>query len=207
MSLNSLEALAASPLPQFRIRAVGPVSLQFLDAGIHTFHDALLYVRRLPYARTTDASDLARVFGENRGTCSTKHTLLAALAAESGYDVRLMLGVYKMDGDNTPWVGPVLSEAGLEYLPEAHCYLKWEEQRYDFTMGASDPVYFEGVLLHEQELDPDGAPAAKKNIHKEFLKTWLGEQPAVTLSFDGLWAAREACMDALTAGASNRWSA
>lgn len=199
MSLNTLAALAASPLPQFRIRAVGPVSLQFLDAGIHTFHEALLYVRYLPYGRTTDNTDLARVFGENRGTCSTKHTLLATLAQESGYPLRLMLGVYRMKASNTPGVGPVLEAHGLDFLPEAHCYLMWEGSRYDFTVGAADPVHFEGELLEERELALEGAPVVKKEFHREFLKSWLAEQPDATLSPDGLWQAREACIEALAA--------
>jgi hypothetical protein len=58
-------------------------------------------VRSLPYGRNSDHSDWRLVLGEGRGTCSTKHALLADLARENRRHVALMLGIYEMDEDNT----------------------------------------------------------------------------------------------------------
>lgn len=47
--------------------------------------------------------------------------------------VRLMIGIYLMNEDNTPGVGKVLERYGLKEIPEAHCYLRFEGQYLDFT--------------------------------------------------------------------------
>ena len=191
----------ATALPQFPIQASGPVSLLFFTAGIHNFHDALQYVRTLPYGRTSDQADLPRVIGEGRGTCSNKHALLASLAEEQGFGgprgIQLMLGVYSMTGANTPGSGPILETAGLDYVPEAHCYLQWEGTRYDFTIATATPAHFENALLEEHIISPLEATTTKKEYHQEFLRQWLKTQPGVSLTFDELWAVREACIEAL----------
>ena len=52
---------------------------------------AVTYIRRLPYGRNTDRSDILRVLREGKGTCSTKHALLACLAQEQGIPLELTL--------------------------------------------------------------------------------------------------------------------
>jgi hypothetical protein len=42
------------------------------------------------------------VHTEGRGTCSTKHALLAELATEQRLPVALVLGIYLMNERNTP---------------------------------------------------------------------------------------------------------
>jgi hypothetical protein len=83
-------------------------------------------VRSLPYGRNSDHSDWRLVLGEGRGTCSTKHALLADLARENRRHVALVLGIYEMDEDNTQEIGTVLDRNGLPCVPEAHCYLAHE---------------------------------------------------------------------------------
>lgn len=188
-------------LPQFPIQAAGPASLQFLRTGIRNFHDALQYVRGLPYSRTTDQADLSRVIGEGRGTRSSKHALLALLAEESGFGgprgIQLVLGIYRMNGTNTPGSGPVLAAAGLKYVPEAHCYLQWEGAGHDFTIPTATPAHFESSLMEEHIISPLEATTTKKDYHQNFLRQWMKEQPGLKLSFDELWTVREACIEAL----------
>ena len=68
--------------------------------------------------------------GEGRGTCSTKHALLADLARENRRHVALVLGIYEMDEDNTQEIGTVLDRNGLPCVPEAHCYLVHEARAW-----------------------------------------------------------------------------
>ena len=42
-------------------------------------------------------------------------------------NIKLILGMYKMRTTNTPKIGTTLSEHQLDYMPEAHCYLKINE--------------------------------------------------------------------------------
>jgi hypothetical protein len=44
----------------------------------------------------------------------------------------------KMSEDNTPGVGTMLNAASLTSIPEAHCYLSIEGERFDFTGLSAD---------------------------------------------------------------------
>src|SRR5215813_13450772 len=104
----------------------GEVSAEFLIRVVADFQAAGRYLYQLPYGRNTNRADYRLVLVENRGTCSTKHALLAELAREQGLPVVLTLGIYEMHERNTPGVGVVLDRYGLLYIPEAHCYLRYD---------------------------------------------------------------------------------
>ena len=142
--------------------------------GISDYVEAARHVRSLPYGRNSDRSDWRLVLEEGRGTCSTKHALLAELARENGLPVSLMLGVYEMDGANTPGVGAVLEHHGLPFVPEAHCYLAHDGRRVDLTReGAGDgPEAF----LHEEEIEPSQIGAYKVGAHRGFVRRWAEDQ-------------------------------
>ena len=125
---NPLEQLTNRPFS-----AAAPFTLLFQAAGIHDFAAAARHVLTLPYGRIADRRNLRLVLKEGRGSCTTKHALLAELACEQGIEVDLTLGIYEMSERNTPGVGRVLSAYGLEYMPEAHCYLRHESGRIDVT--------------------------------------------------------------------------
>lgn len=183
-------------LPEFSLRDAGPFGRACLAAGAHTFRGAAALVARLPYGRP-DAGDPVAVLREQRGTCSSKHVLLARLSREHGrVDVELVLGVYLMNGNNTPGVGPVLARHGLASVPEAHCYLRYRGQRVDCTglaPGRTSPL---AALLGEEPVEPDALAARKAARHRAVIHEWAaarGRDPRA------VWAAREACIAALSA--------
>jgi hypothetical protein len=69
-------------LPPVAIQPVGPLSAEIIARGIPDFRAAGRYLQGLPYGRTVDRADFRAVLREGKGTCSTKHALLAALAQE-----------------------------------------------------------------------------------------------------------------------------
>ncbi|HEX5513078.1 MAG TPA: hypothetical protein VFY81_01675, partial [Gammaproteobacteria bacterium] len=102
--------------------------------GLVTFEALAEQVRAVPYGRPQKPDELLSVLTENRGTCSGKHRLLAAVAHECGRsEIELIVGIYAMSEDNTPGVGGVLQSAGVMSIPEAHCYLAAHGRRLDFT--------------------------------------------------------------------------
>src|SRR5215472_5557110 len=110
-----------------------PETSESNDLGVHrarvsSFRDAAHLVAALPYGRGSKRSDHLMVLFENKGTCSTKHGLLALLAQEQNLPIALYLGIYEMNGLNTPGVGPVLETNCLTAIPEAHSYLKYGSQ-------------------------------------------------------------------------------
>jgi hypothetical protein len=145
---------------------------------VRGYRDAARRVRSSPYGRTSDRSDWRLVLEEGCGTCSTKRALLAAL------------GVYEMDGDNTPGVGGVLAKHRLRSVPEAHCYLAHDGGRVDLTREGSDgPASF----MHEEEIEPGQIGAYEVKAHHEFVGRWSqgrGLDPA------RVWRAREECIAA-----------
>ncbi|MBI3233912.1 MAG: hypothetical protein HYZ42_07700 [Bacteroidetes bacterium] len=110
--------------PNFDITSSGQISHEFLNRGIVTFEQAANYIQLLPYRRNVDKKDISCVFRDYCGTCSTKHSLLKQLASENNFDgITLILGLFKMNGTNTPKVSKTLARYHLDYIPEAHNYL------------------------------------------------------------------------------------
>jgi hypothetical protein len=165
--------------------------------GLGTFHRVADRVLRLPYGRNSDRLAVAQVLEEGRGTCATKHALLAALAGEHGVEVPLMLGIYEMNGVNTPAVAAVLRKAGLRSLAEAHCYLTWGAARIDLTgVGRATDETF----LQEERIRPEQIGDYKVRRHREFLDQWRREQNLeARWTLDALWEVRERCIAALAA--------
>ena len=184
-------------LPDFDLDPARPLGAAFSAVGARRFREAARFVNALPYGRTADRADYRRVLPERRGTCSTKHALLAALAAECGAPVRLVLGVYLMDPANTPGVGPVLRAAGLGAVPEAHCYLAHGGARVDLTWPGR--IAAPPAVVQEEAIQPHQVGAFKVRRHRQYVEAWAGEQ-----GLDGgrVWSAREACIAALGASGS-----
>src|SRR6478609_6372821 len=131
------------PLIDFDIHASGIVSNECIQRNLHSFSAAATFIKGLPYGRNADKLNLTTVFADNCGTCSTKHALLKLLAEENGFDgLQLTMGLFKMNGSNTPEIAKRLLANGLEYIPEAHCYLKYNDKIMDFTSWNASPVDF-----------------------------------------------------------------
>ena len=147
-------------MPNFDLNFDAEVAREFLRRGLKDFHAALNYVWRLPYGRNSNRADFNLVLCERRGTCSTKHALLAALAGEQKQSLFLTLGIYEMNAENTMGVGAVLDVYGLKKLPEAHCYLTYQTKRIDVTRlpkegtTAVSQKMIEN-FLYEEQIEPE----------------------------------------------------
>jgi thiol-disulfide isomerase/thioredoxin len=184
--------------PDFIIQSKGRISKEFINRNILTFKQALLFVKQLDYGRNEDKNNLATVFTDNCGTCSTKHALLKKLSDENNFEeVKLLIGLFKMNKKNTPEISKTLLENKLEYIPEAHCYLKFEDQILDLTKINSDPADFLDDLIEEIEILPEQITDYKVNYHKNYLVTWLDNNKEINLSLNEIWKIREQCIQDL----------
>lgn len=182
----------------FPIRAGGPVSQGALELGFTHFAELAMHIRDTAYGRPSESADPLAILREEVGTCSGKHRLLAFVARDSGRpDVELVVGLYDMSDRNTPGVGRVLSSAGLDHLPEAHCYLRTGRRRHDFTglRGATESPF--ATLGDEHVVSPDALPKTKERIHREALDAWARDRGLDTAD---AWRIRERCIAALAAG-------
>ncbi|MFN2197435.1 MAG: hypothetical protein ACK2UW_15060 [Anaerolineales bacterium] len=121
--------------PNATIKAAGPVSNKFLSLGINGFIDACRYVHELPYGYNTDRDDLMILFKEKFGSCTTKHAVIATLAAELGLPIEKAVGIYVMTEEIVADTGTILDKYGLPYVPMVHCFLVYGEHRVDLTEG------------------------------------------------------------------------
>jgi hypothetical protein len=186
-------------LPNFKIQQNGEISLEFLKRNIYTFSEATKYINNLNYGRNENKDDLKTIFDDNCGTCSTKHSILKKLAEENNEnDIKLILGIFKMNASNTYEIKETLERNKLEYIPEAHNYLKYENTIYDFTKIGSKPSDFENDLLEEIEILPNQITIFKVEYHKKFLQNWLNKNNNIKLNLIELWKIREECIQNLT---------
>ncbi|MGQ7947187.1 hypothetical protein [Flavobacterium sp. WC2509] len=183
----------------FDIKSTGRISKEFLDRNILTFNQATLFVKELAYGRNADKNNLASVFSDNCGTCSTKHALLKRLADENNFEtVKLIVGLFRMNKNNTPEISATLLQNNLEFIPEAHCYLKFEGKILDLTKINSNPTDFLDDLIEEIEILPEQITDYKVNYHKNYLVTWLDNNKQINLSFNDIWKIREQCIQDLS---------
>lgn len=165
--------------------------------GITTWNEALHYSKQIPYGRNTNREDFSLVVKENKGTCSSKHAFLKEIANQNQIpNVDLVIGIYKMDENNTK-IGSILSENKLNYLPEAHCYLKILGETVDVT---SSHVAFEKIknaIVQEIIIEPYQVADYKVAVHKDYLKKWRLENE-IPFTFEELWSIRERCIEHLS---------
>ena len=98
-----------------------------------------------------------------------------------------------MTESNTKGIGNHLSKNGLEYIPEAHCYLKINGKRIDLTSTNSNASIFDN-LLNEIEITPIQVIDFKVDYHKKYVKSWCQNHGGL---FDEIWGIREQCIKEL----------
>jgi hypothetical protein len=122
-------------LPNSEIKSGNIISDTFLSLGIRSFLEACRYVHQLPYGYNSDRDDLMILFKEKMGTCSTKHAVIASLAAELGLPITRGVGIYPMTEAVVTGTDKILAEYSLPYVPMIHCFLEYESYRVDLTEG------------------------------------------------------------------------
>ncbi|WP_084292219.1 hypothetical protein [Pedobacter nyackensis] len=180
----------------FEIKYNGKVSKEFLNLGINDFKSACKFVSRLPYKRNKNKKDILCIFRDRAGTCSTKHSILRKLALENNQlEVKLILGIFKMDKEYAPKIENTLNENELDYIPEAHNYLRIGNEYLDFTRPNSNYSDFQNKLLEEHEIEFDQINEEKIRIHQTFLKEWIENN--LVLDLESIWKIREKCISDL----------
>jgi len=175
-----------------------PLTTLAHSKGIETWDTLLSYISALPYGRNSSRTDFSTVLREGKGTCSSKHALVKAIAIENTLDtVKLILCLYRMTPENTPGIGSSIEQTGLDYIPEAHCYLSIQGQSIDLTTPHSSLSRIESAIIQELEILPDQVGSFKVDYHKDYIRQWILDE-GLALSFEEVWEVREACIEALS---------
>ena len=122
-------------LPDASINSSGVISRNFIRLGVRGFIDACRYVHQLPYGYNSDRDDLLILFKESKGSCTTKHAVIASLADELGLPIVKNIGVYGMTEEIVTGTNDILNKFNLPYVPMVHCFLVFQDYRVDLTEG------------------------------------------------------------------------
>lgn len=122
-------------LPDKVIIDKGELSRKFLELEITSFREACMYVHNLDYGYNSDKDSKMILFIEKRGSCTTKHGVIAGLAEEIDIPLYKKVGVYKFIEEIVEGAGKILEKYDLPYVPMVHCFLVFENYRFDLTEG------------------------------------------------------------------------
>jgi len=157
--------------PDKTIVDAGPVSRTFLDLGITGFHRACRYVHELPYGYNFDRDDLMILFRENMGSCTTKHAVIATLAAEMGLVIEKSVGIYAMTEELVTGTNRILEKYRLPYVPMVHCFLVHENHRVDLSEGNQNgkngPI---DQFLHSEKVEANISAKDEYLLYRKALK-------------------------------------
>lgn len=167
-------------------------STAFREHGINSFNEACNFLAQLPYGRNANREDFGLVLSEGKGTCSSKHALLATLALENGHpEIELIAGIFLMNGETHSKLTHFFEDKTYTNIPECHCYLRFKGERFDFTDTSKRLERIIPKLVREQRIDPNQVSDWKIMIHKDYLQRWLTRNPAIQMTLDEMWKDRE----------------
>jgi hypothetical protein len=157
--------------PNKTIINAGAISKHFLSLGIHQFLEACDYVHQLPYGYNTNRDDLMILFKEEMGSCTTKHAVIATLAAELGLPINKCIGIYPMTEALVTGTEKILNKYDLPYIPMIHCFLEYRDHRVDLTEGnhngKNQPI---DTLFHTEEVQPNISAKQEYLRYRQALK-------------------------------------
>lgn len=182
-------------MKNFAIKSSELISKALVEQGIKDFLSACEYVQKLPYGRTSSRTDFLTVLAEGKGTCSSKHGLLALLAEENNeLEIELIMGIFLMSPETHSKLTEFFEDKIYKVIPEAHCYLRYKGERFDFTSKSSKIEIISSKLVREQRIEPHQVGDWKIKLHQDFMKKWLERQTDFTYPFEKLWRDREKCI-------------
>ncbi|TXT56167.1 MAG: hypothetical protein BAJALOKI2v1_620001 [Promethearchaeota archaeon] len=122
-------------LPDAKITPSGKISEKFLELGINNFKGASDYIYELEYGYNSTYDDEMILFKEKKGTCTTKHAIIAGLAEELSIPLSKNVGVYKFTEKISSGTDRILETYKIPYVPMVHCFLVYKNYKFDLTEG------------------------------------------------------------------------
>lgn len=149
----------------------------FSTLEIRTFHAACEYVHNLPYGYNSNRDDLMILFKEGKGTCTTKHAVIATLASELNLPVYKHIGIYAMTETLVSGTNAVLDKHNIPWIPMTHCFLSDGTHNVDLTEGNQNgkngPI---NEFLSTIKVEPDISEKNEYLFYRNALKEQILKQ-------------------------------
>ncbi len=180
-------------LPDIPIKDCGEMTRYFLAHDIMTFQAACLYVHDLPYGYNTDKDNKWSLFQENKGSCTTKHGIIATLAQELNLPVKKNVGIYRFTEEICTGTQRILDKYRIPYIPMIHCFLIYKDYRFDLTEGNRNGKNKSiENFIHIEEVEPFITRKNEYLLFKRVLKEKiLGSHEMINIKEITLLKARE----------------
>ncbi len=161
-------------LPDKEIKPVGELSKKFLELGIKTFREACDYVHNIEYGYNTNYDDKMVFFKEKKGTCTSKHAVIAGLAEELNIPLYKHVGVYKFTEEISTGTNEILKKYNLPFVPMVHCFLVYKNFYFDLTEGNCDGKNTTiDEFIYEEKVDPFISRKDEYLLFKKVLKEYI----------------------------------
>ncbi|MBN1802174.1 MAG: hypothetical protein JW891_11745 [Candidatus Lokiarchaeota archaeon] len=162
-------------LPDAEIVISGPMSKKFIQMGVKSFKEACLLVHEMDYGYNSNKDDEMILFKEKKGTCTTKHGVIATLAEELNIPLRKHVGVYRFTEEISNGAGEIVERYKIPYIPITHCFLVFNNHRFDLTEGNNNgkKTTIE-EFIHEEEVEPFISQKDEYLLLKRVLKEKIG---------------------------------
>jgi len=180
--------------PNVTLHAQGPVSARFLEQGLETFYEACHWTKNLPYGSNSNTEDSLILFAEECGTCTTKHGAIARLAQEHNLPIHKHLGFYRLNDEIVTGVNALLQPYGLDFIPQIHCFLVYENCRVDLTEGNCNG---KNKTIEDYDFVVQVAPDLSREQHHAYYLEYLRRYQAIAPQLATL--SDETVMDLLAA--------
>lgn len=158
-------------LPDAALKPVGELSKKFIALGINTFRDACDYVHNIDYGYNSNYEDRMIFFKEKKGSCTSKHAVIAGLAEELEIALYKYVCVYKFTEEITNGVQEILDKYQIPFIPMVHCFLVYKEFKFDLTEGNNNgkkkPI---NEYIHAEKVDPFISRKDEYLLYKRILK-------------------------------------
>ena len=182
-------------LPNVALQPGDPIADQCLQRGLTTFHEACQWIKALPYGANSSSEDSLILFEEGYGNCTTKHGAIARLANAHNLAISKHLGFYRLNDDIVTGVKAILQPHGLDFIPQSHCFLVYEDYRVDLTVGNCN-----GKNKTIEDYDfvtqvaPDLTEAQHQAIYLDYLRRYYSIAPQLaTLGEDQVFELLLSC--------------
>ncbi len=161
-------------LPDKEITPSGKISKKFLELNITSFKDACYYVHNLDYGYNSNYDDEMILFKEKKGTCTSKHAIIAGLARELNIPLYKHVCVYKFTEEITTGVNEILKKYDIPYVPMTHCFLEYKQNRFDITEGNNNgkKKNIDEYIISER-VDPFISGKDEYLLYKRVLKEYV----------------------------------
>ena len=176
--------------PNFQLNSQKLIGKRLKEIGIYNFHSIIEYVYKLPYSRISNLDDLLLTISEKKGTCSTKHGFLKAVAEENEQeDIRLHCVYFEFSKKHIPTLIKEFEKLKLQSELEGHCYLSYNNHILDVTTTYLDyPKFIDFSNLYKiDDLKSYECGEQKQKRHLKLFKEWCQEKE---VDFEKAWDLR-----------------